>query len=201
MSRPIGFGFVLLALAVGANRSFAETPSPGQGSGVQITQLADRLRVEVNGRLFTEYFFKDVPRPYFYPLIGPGDLPLTRNLPMKPVAGEEKDHLHHRSLWYAHGKVNGRDFWSEEKDFGKIVHDGFTQIKSGADLGVIQSRDKWVGPSGDVYCTDERTMRIFAPRGPDGQMFDFEITLRASNGDVTFGDTKEGSMAVRLAES
>jgi Methane oxygenase PmoA len=32
-------------------------------------------------------------------------------------------------------------------------------------------------------------------------MFDFEVTLHASHGDVTFGDTKEGAMAVRLAES
>ncbi len=32
-------------------------------------------------------------------------------------------------------------------------------------------------------------------------MFDFEITLRATNGEVTFGDTKEGTLAVRLAET
>jgi hypothetical protein len=30
---------------------------------------------------------------------------------------------------------------------------------------------------------------------------DFEITLFASNGPLTFGDTKEGTMAVRLAET
>ena len=30
---------------------------------------------------------------------------------------------------------------------------------------------------------------------------DFEITLYASNGELTFGDTKEGTMAVRLAET
>ena len=32
-------------------------------------------------------------------------------------------------------------------------------------------------------------------------VLDFEITLRASNGDVTFGDTKEGTFAIRMAES
>jgi hypothetical protein len=32
-------------------------------------------------------------------------------------------------------------------------------------------------------------------------MFDYEVTLHATDGDVTLGDTKEGSMAIRLAES
>src|SRR5262249_47774002 len=32
-------------------------------------------------------------------------------------------------------------------------------------------------------------------------LFDFEITIHASNGEVTLGDTKEGSMAMRLAET
>src|SRR5436853_7712922 len=91
-------------------------------TGVQISQLPDRLRIEVNGRLFTEYLFKDVPRPYFYPLFGPGEAAMTRNWPMKTTPNEEHDHPHHRSLWFTHGKVNGRDFWSEEKDYGKIVH-------------------------------------------------------------------------------
>ena len=40
--------------------------------GVQISQLSDRLRVEVNGLLFTEYFYTNVPRPFCYPVIGPG---------------------------------------------------------------------------------------------------------------------------------
>jgi len=202
MPRHAKIGFVLVMLAAASARlRAADTALAAQTPGVQITRLADRLHIEVNGRLFTEYFFKDVPRPYFYPLIGPGDVPLTRNFPMKPVAGEEKDHPHHRSLWFAHGSVNGHDFWTEQKDFGRIVHEGFSRITSGADTGVIQSSNKWVAAAGEVFCTDERTLRIYTPRRPGEQMFDFDITLRASNGDVTFGDTKEGSMAVRLAES
>jgi hypothetical protein len=84
---------------------------------VQIIQLPDRLRVEINGKLFTEYFFKDVPRPYYYPLIGPYELPLTRNWPMKNTPGESHDHRHQRSLWFAHGSVNDLDFWAEENNY------------------------------------------------------------------------------------
>lgn len=191
---------LLLGLAAGCSTCpFTGAANKPSRDGVQITKLPDRLRIEINGHLFTEYWFKDVPRPYYYPVMGPGELPLTRNWPMKEAADEEHDHPHHRSLWYAHGKVNGNDFWSEQKGFGKIVHDGFTRIASGRKEGVIVSRDKWVAANGTVVCTDERTFRVYNPGTAAERIFDFEITLRASHDEVVLGDTKEGSMAMRLA--
>jgi hypothetical protein len=168
---------------------------------VQITQLTNRLRVEINGQLFTEYFFKDVPRPYCYPLIGPDSVAMTRDYPMKSPPNEDHDHVHHRSLWFAHGMVNGHDFWTEQKNFGKTVHESFEEIKSDNDFGVIKSRNRWVANDGSVICTDDRTLRIYKPRTDKERIFDFEITLHASNGELTFGDTKEGTMAVRVAET
>jgi len=169
--------------------------------GVRIIQLADRLRVEINGQLFTEYVFKDTPRPYCYPLIGPGDVAMTRNWPMKDLPNEDHDHPHHRSLWFAHGAINGRDFWSEQKDFGKTLHEGFTEVKSGKDFGVIKSRNKWVTAEGKPVCTDERTLRIYNPGTAPERIVDFDITLTPADGDLTLGDTKEGTMAIRLAET
>lgn len=178
------------------------SPSLAAGKeGVQITKLADRLRIEINGQLFTEYFFKDVPRPYYYPLLGPDNLPMTRKWPMENVPGEEHDHPHHRSLWFAHGNVNGQDFWSEQPGAGKIVHEDFDEIKSGKKFGVIKSRNKWVAADGSVFCTDDRVFKIYNPGLTNERMFDFEITLHASHGDLILGDTKEGTMAVRLAET
>ncbi|NOS68981.1 MAG: PmoA family protein [Verrucomicrobia bacterium] len=194
-----GTGCLLLTgvfAAVAADKTTTSSPN----KGVQITELTNRLRVEINGQLFTEYYFKDVPRPFCYPLLGPDSLPMMRNWPMKDVAGEDHDHPHHRSLWFTHGSVNGIDFWSEQKDFGKIVHDGFVQVASGTDAGVIKTRNKWVAKDGTVVCTDERTLRIYN-RPASERRLDFEITIHASNGDLTFGDTKEGSMAVRLNET
>lgn len=195
-------GAVLLLLANGCCHGAAQTTSSnGPGEGIQIKQLDDRLRVEINGALFTEYFFKDVPRPFCYPLIGPGELPMTRNWPMKNVPDEEHDHPHHRSLWFAHGAVNGQDFWSEQKNFGRIVHVSFPEIKSGKQVAVIKETNNWIAASGTLVCTDERTLRIYNSSGSAERCFDFAITLSAPDQPVTFGDTKEGSMAVRLAES
>ncbi len=195
-----GLGFVLLGMVCAA-RSADVSPAAAAKQGVQITRLADRLRVEIDGQLFTEYFFNDVPRPYCYPLIGPGGAAMTRDWPMKNSPGEEHDHPHHRSLWFAHGAINGHDFWSEEKNFGKTVHEDFLDIRSSPEVGVIREQNKWVTTEGTVVCTDERALRFYKLSNPTERMMDFEITLFASNGELTFGDTKEGTMAVRLAET
>ena len=79
--RILGIGLALaLSFTLASTYAADQIPSGTAGSGVQIKQLNDRLRVEINGRLFTEYFYKDVPRPYCYPLIGPGEVAMTRNL-------------------------------------------------------------------------------------------------------------------------
>jgi hypothetical protein len=196
----VGAGWLVLLAGIIPAVTAEKASAAPSNSGVQIVQLAGRLRVEINGQLFTEYYFQDVPRPFCYPLQGPGNLPMTRNWPMKDVPGEDHDHKHHRSMWFTHGSVNGLDFWSEDKDFGKIVHEGFVQVASGADAGVIKTRNQWVAKNGTVVCTDERTLRIYN-RPATERLLDFEITIHASNGELTFGDTKEGSMAFRLNET
>jgi hypothetical protein len=190
------FRLAAALLACGCLCSIAQDAT----SGVRLTQMADRVRVEINGQPFTEYVFKDVPRPFCYPLLGPGGLPMTRNFPMREAPGEDKDHKHHRSLWFTHGSVNGQDFWTEDRQFGKIVHDSFAEITSGKEAGVIRSKNKWVANDGNVICTDELTLRVYSRPGNE-RLFDYEITIHASNGELTFGDTKEGSMALRLNET
>ena len=168
---------------------------------VKMTRTNDRVRVEINGQLFTEYVFKGTNHVYFYPLLGPGGLSMTRDYPMKTTTeGEEHDHQHHRSLWFSHGAVNGVDFWAETPKAGKILHENFLEVAGGAESGVIRSANRWVAPDGNVVCTDERTFRVYA-RPNTERLFDFEITIKAGQRDVVFGDTKEGSMAIRVAET
>ena len=188
-------------------------------TGVSIIPTNDRVRVEINGEHFTDYWFRGRQHPalstdrsgntvtnptrhvYFYPLIGPGGVNMTRSWPMKADAeGEEKDHPHHRSLWFSHGAVNGVDFWAETSKAGRIQHDQFLETKSGKDEGVIRSTCKWMAPDGKVVCTDERTFRVYN-RAANERLFDFEVTIKApADRDVLFGDTKEGTMSIRLNE-
>ena len=181
-----------LALAAGSLSGRA-------ADGVQITDQDGKVRVEVNGQFFTDYHYKDVPRPYFYPVLGVGDAPMTRNFPMKTVPGEETDHKHHRGLWYGHQLVNGTSFWGETGKEGKVVHDKFLELKGGADAGVITAQNKWVAPDGTVVCTDVRTIRIHNRK--DERLLDFDITFTAGATELVFGDDKDGAMSIRVAES
>jgi hypothetical protein len=170
-------------------------------AGVKIIEAENKITVNINGKLFTEYCYNDAKRPYFYPVIGPAGVTVTRNWPMKNGENEEQDHPHHRSLWYAHGSINGIDFWTDKNTYGEengnTVHDKFLKIESGKDVGIIQSQNKYISPDGKLICTDTRTHRFY--NLPDAKMIDFEVTFHASEGQVVFGDTKEGSMALRLA--
>ncbi len=187
-------------------------------SGVTLVQTNDRVRIEINGEFFTDYWFQMNQHPalvtdragnittnptthtYFYPLMGPGGVNMTRSWPMRnDVEGEDKDHQHHRSLWFAHGAVNGIDFWAETPKAGKIQHDRFLEVKSGQEEGILKSTCKWVAPDNKTVCTDERTLRVYN-RPKRERLFDFEITIKAADRDVLFGDTKEGTMAVRVNE-
>jgi hypothetical protein len=170
--------------------------------GIAVVEQADRVVVTVDGEPFTEYRFAGARFPYFFPVLGPGGVPLTRAYPMVPDRpDEEQDHPHHRGLWFTHGDVNGVDFWADGAGKGRIEHARFLELRGGADEGVIRSANRWVAPDGRVLLTDERTHRVH--RAGPGRWLDFTATLTApADGDgVTLGDTKEGTMAIRLAES
>ena len=169
--------------------------------GVTLTRTTnDVVTVAFEGKLFTEYHYRDVSRPFLYPLLGARGEHFSRRWPQETVPGEEQDHPHHHALWWAHGDVNGVDFWSEQKDAGRTVHQSFAKIESGKDVGVLTSRNRWVAKDGKTIASDERTMTFHRPH--DGaRIMDFSVTVFATDGDLTFGDTKEGTMAIRLAES
>lgn len=152
------------------------------------------VAVKVAGKLFTKYVYNDEKRakPILYPVIGPNDIPMTRRYPLEEAGeGEAKDHPHHASLWYTHGEVNGISFWHIGKDTGEIIHEKFLKLEG----NVIATRNKWVDSKGKVVCRDEREL-AFHGEGDD-RAIDVTVKILADSGDVTFGDTKEGSMGIR----
>ncbi len=195
----IAFSLAVAAIMIAVNCSYAEGSS--SKNSISIKDVDGKLRIEIDGKLFTEYHYKDVPRPFFYPVIGPTGKPMTRNWPMKEGKDEQQDHVHHRSLWFTHGDVNGVDFWSEKDDSGKIVHEKLIGISSASSNGKssasFEVQNNWLSADGKLVCTETRAHKI--TKSSEGIFLDFDISINASQGKLVFGDTKEGSMAIRLA--
>jgi len=168
--------------------------------------------VKVDGELFTEYVTLSGNKPILWPIIGPTGKKMTRDYPMLKSEGETADHPHHRSLWFTFDKVNDTNFWAEpasltkggdkSKDDPKIglqKHREFTKVESGKDAGSLVSITDWVTTDGKKVLEDER--RITFSGTKDVRIIDFDIDLKATEGDVDFGDSKEGVFGVRVPTS
>ncbi len=157
------------------------------------------VKVLIDGKHFTSYQYAYATKPIFWPVYSPDGKGLTRDYPMRAPCPSEfpldsYDHIHQRSVWFTHGDVNGYDFWTERpgKNCGVIFHQEF--IKK--DAPTFATRNLWLIRPNKNLLTDERTYTF----GGDahGNWIDMEIKLVASFGDITFGDTKEGTMGLRV---
>jgi hypothetical protein len=182
---------VLCVLAIGL-------PAAAPAKDLTVEKTGRGVTVKFDGHLFAEYLTRSGTKPIVWPIIGPTGKPFTRGYPMEVVAAEEteRDHPYHRSLWFTHGKVNGIDFWSEKQ--GTIEHREFLKV-SGGRQAVIETRNDWLGADGKKQCEDVRRLTFSADA--DTRTIDFDIEIKAVPAAVTFGDSKEGVFAVRVAHS
>lgn len=194
--------FILPAMKAGSSKVFTlaegTPPETAENEGVKLEQSGDELKVHLNGELFTSYVMNGPYKPYWWPVIGPTGKPITRAYPMqRGVKGELWDHHHHRSFWFTHGNVNGIDFWSEVPAAGKTMHREFKKVTSGPVFGELVAVVDWKDRKDVKVCEDERRFRVY--NVPEGRLIDFEVDVKATDGPVTFGDTKEGMFGFRIA--
>jgi methane monooxygenase PmoA-like len=163
---------------------------------VAVLPREDRVRIEMDGELFTEYLFANRAKPCFFPVLGPEGRGFTRSFPLAPGRNETKDHPHHNSLWFAHGDVNGVDFWHNPK--AKIKIRQISGIHSRPGVAGFTVTHDWLDTKGKVVVQDRRVFQFHAR--DHERWLDFEISLTAPETHaVKFGDTKEGTMALRVA--
>jgi hypothetical protein len=188
--RPVGlFLFSLIMLHVSLAARAAE---------ITAERVGGKVVVKIDGQPFTEYVatsdLKPPLGPILWPIIGPTGKPMTRAYPMGTAPNERLDHPHHRSLWFNHGDVNGVSFWHKEA----IKHRKFVKVESGQ-RAVIVTENDWLDKDGKRVCQDRRALTFQADG--DNRLIDFDVTVKATDGPVKFGDTKEGSFGVRVAET
>jgi hypothetical protein len=207
------FAFLLPELRAGSRAIYRLEAQPDEGepdeearSGagrLEVRHEQEALALFEDDRYLARYVYAGVPaRPYFYPILAPGGVPVTRSYPMRDdVPGERHDHPHHRSMWIAYGDVNGADNWSEEPGHGYTEHGSIDEIQSGRVFAGFRTTSLWLDSDRRPLLTQLLDVRVW--RSCElFRLFDVVVILSATHGDVRFGDTKEGGiLSVRVASS
>jgi hypothetical protein len=171
---------------------------------VRFKQEPDRIQVEIDGKPYTTFYLApDGNKPYVYPLSTADGVVVTRHFPMEQFPGETKDHPHHRGLFFAHGDINGYNFWATEPNMnnpkkGSMKLVKVTELKGGKKSGTIRATFDGLDPNGKAIMKETRTLTFHS--GPKLRIIDYEIEIDPLE-KLTFGDTKEGTFGIRLATS
>ncbi|QDU29102.1 Tetratricopeptide repeat protein [Anatilimnocola aggregata] len=171
---------------------------------VSIVELDDRLRVSIDGQLFTEWRHKEWVAPFLYPVVGPNGETVTRHFPMRAnVPGEDADHPWHRSIRFSHSDVNGFNFWwapGKERagHTAEIKLERIERITSGK-TGEVVFWNQWLGDGKIVL--REKVRLAFLPLENWQLLMDYDLELQAADQPVLFGDKRDGGLLVRVAGS
>jgi hypothetical protein len=186
---------------------------------VKLTRHGNLIQVLIDGKPFTTYYFgHEAPKPYMHPLRSAQGTIVTRGWPMvKDIPGESHDHPHHRAMFFAHGDINGIDFWGESKETktqqtvkgkfyssedlpkGRTVFTKLDEMKSTGESGSIRAEFNLVGPDGKAIGGETQS---YVFRGDANErIVDCEFTIHAHKIALKMGDTKEGTFAIRLVKA
>jgi Family of unknown function (DUF6807) len=184
------------------------------GESVKLTRHGNTVEIEVGGKPFTTYYFTtEVAKPYFQPLRSAQGTIVTRGFPIAnqiPADHEHDPNLepHQRPMYFAHGDINGFDFWGEEaflkyygsdtkSQYGRQVFLKLDSMRGGPGSGTLRATFDLVGPDGKPFAEE---IQSYTFRGDErSRVVDCEFTITATHGPVKMGDTKEGTFAIRVA--
>lgn len=184
---------------------------PDAAGSVQLKRDGDHIDVIIGGRPFTTYYFgAAAAKPYLFPLRSAEGAVVTRSFPMvTDIQGEDHDEPHQRAMYFAHGDINGYDYWGEAEfhrwsrhsasTFGRTVFRTLDEIQSGPDFGALRAEFDLLTSDGQVIAQETQA---FTFAGDDHtRIIDCEFTITANHGPLKMGDTKEGTFAIRVVKA
>jgi hypothetical protein len=190
-------------------------PAPGQAEAVSFKREANTIQVSVGGKPFTTYYFDPaIAKAYLQPLRDARGIVVTRAFPVGDTItpGHDNDDSlepHQRPLYFAHGDINGYDFWGEQvfekyygreagkSKYGRMRISKVDEMRGGAEAGTIRATFDLLGPDGKPFA--EETQEFTFRGGKDSRVIDCQFVIRANPDAVKLGDSKEGTFAIRVA--
>jgi hypothetical protein len=180
---------------------------------VELKRGENKVDVVIGGQPFTTYYFDEaVAKPYLMPLRTASGTVISRGFPVvNTVSGADQKspsfEPHQRPLYFAHGDIDGLNFWAEKafdpyyhghshQAYGRMALVKLEDSTGGAEAGTIRALFNLLAPSGRIIAEETQTFKF---QGDEkARIIDCDFVVNASHGPVTFGDTKEGTFAVRL---
>ncbi len=141
------------------------------------------------------YFGTDYPRPFFHPLVGPSGSSLTRiGHPGAP------NHDHHLSIWFAHHKVTGVDFWGMDS-LACVRQKEWLVYDAAADGASMAVRLQWFDGHDPQPLLEQQLIVQVRPGEERETLVELQTTLTPVADRLEFGRTNFGFLAVRVAKS
>ncbi len=164
----------------------------------QIIPLPDQqVSFQIDGVERTRWHFgPQYPRPFFYPLAGPSGGSLTRmGHPGAP------NHDHHRSVWFAHAKVLGIDFWSDNTE-ARIRQHQWLAYEDGDDEAIMAAELRWYDGHDPQELLQQQLIAAVRPGPIDGEtLLEIQTTFTPTAESLEFQKTNFGFLAVRVAKN
>jgi len=141
------------------------------------------------------HFGPNYPRPFFYPLVGPSGAILTRmGHPGAP------DHDHHRSIWFAHEKVLGINFWTDNTP-ARVKQKQWLAYQDGDDEAIMAVRLGWYDGHDPRELLTQELIAAVRPLAEDETLVELQSTFTPVAESLELGQTNFGFLAVRVAKS
>jgi hypothetical protein len=186
----------------------------GYAEPVSFTRHGNSVEVSIGGKPFTTYNFDPkTAKAYLQPLRDANGVIVTRGIPVgdEIPAGHEHDRglePHQRAMYFGHGDVHSSDFWTEEvfakyyapthpRNYGRMVFRKIEKMSGGTSSGVIRAVFDLEGNDHKAFAQEVQEYKFSGDK--DTRVIDCQFVIRAGKEPVKFGDTKEGSFAIRLA--
>jgi len=168
---------------------------PFQFPQCQVVPLPDdQVSLQVDGKERVRWHFNSkYPRPFFYPFNGPSGETLTRM--GHPGA---QSHDHHRSIWWAHAKVENENFWADTSKT-RIRQKMWLAYTDGEEEAIMATSAGWYSGEGKEILEQEMVASV-KPR-PEGEtLLELQSTFTPTDEQVTLEQSNFGFLAVRVAK-
>ena len=154
----------------------------------------DQVSLQVDGKERVRWHFDPkYLRPFFFPFNGPSGETLTRM--GHPGA---QNHDHHRSVWWAHAKVDGENFWADTSK-ARIRQKMWMAYADGDEEATMATSAGWYSSEGKEILEQELVASV--KPGPKGETFlELQSTFTPIGQQVTLEQSNFGFLAVRMAK-